>query len=253
MSGGWNPVTGRDSTGARPNFAPSGAPMPSQGQPYIPHLGGPGFNFGTVPSMYANWSHMAYGGLGGGAGAPMYHHQPAYGYPQGQVGGFQTQQTYAYQPNGAGNAIPRQPQPCPNIDTAMPAAQMTNSSGGMGCEPGYNYFFPAEHTKAHIFKSEKAPWQLPANSQIPFIASHIPCSTTLADLLKGFGCYNPDPKKNRCFEIIGVGNGKWYKGFNFCGEDEEHLGKTIKEIGWDQSRNGLPDGKPIVCLWFCKS
>ncbi|POR31958.1 Uncharacterized protein TPAR_07831 [Tolypocladium paradoxum] len=78
----------------------------------------------------------------------------------------QPQPTFSHQPNGIGNILPRQPQPVaftrrrrsptsrtahilprqpqplPVIDPNMPAAQMTNSSGGMGCEPGYNYQSP---------------------------------------------------------------------------------------------------------------
>ncbi|KAM5345872.1 hypothetical protein ACJ41O_011733 [Fusarium nematophilum] len=250
MSGGWNPVSGRDATGARPGFAPAGAPVPSQGQPYIPHIGGPGYNIGLAPQYNG---YMAYG-VGVAPSPYGMQAQAAYGAPfQGQVGGFQTQRTFAYQPNGTGNVLPRQPQPHPNIDSGMPAAQMTNSSGGVGCEPGYNYFFPAEHTKVHVFKSETPPWQLPANAQIPFIASHVPCDTKLADLLKGFGCTNPTSKKNRCFEIISGGNGKWYKGFSYGGDEKDALKMMMKDVGWDSSRTGHPDGKPVVCLWFCKN
>ncbi|KAF7561177.1 hypothetical protein G7046_g2990 [Stylonectria norvegica] len=257
-NGGWNPMTGRDATGARPTYAPAGAPVPTQGQPYIPHLGGPGYYQGAVP-QYGGW---AYGMNPMGVqpapvyGAPAYgqYAVPSYGYaPHGAVGGFHTQQTFSYQPNGTGNVFPRQAQPYPNIDPAMPAAQMANSSGGVGCEPGYNYFFPAEHTKFHVFKSEQPPWQLPANAQIPFIATHVPCQTTIAELLKGFGCTNESAKKNRIFEIVSGGNGKWYKGMCFTGGDKDAVKMTVKDVGWDASRTGLADGKPVVCVWFSKS
>ncbi|KAF7552551.1 hypothetical protein G7Z17_g4246 [Cylindrodendrum hubeiense] len=246
MSGGWNPITGRDSTGTRPAFAPAGAPVPVQGQPYIPHFGGPGYNFGAVPQY-----------IGGYGGMMMPSNQfptHPYSFPvQGGYGGFQTQQVFSQQPNGTGNIYPRQPQPCPNIDSDMPAAQMTNSSGGVGCEPGYNYFFPAEHTKVHVFKTARPPWQLPGNTHIQFNAAHIPSNTTLGDLLKGYGCTNPTPKKNRCFELVNAGNGQWYKGFNFGGDDKDMLKKTLRDVGWDKSRTGLEGEKPIVCLWFCKN
>lgn len=255
-------MTGRDThAGGRPSFAPQGAPMPGQGQAYIPHAGGPGYSFGMIP-QYAGYPAMsAYGGylpmsVGGGGGGF---------YPQGMAmptpmlmqqqqpsTGFYTAQTFSYQPNGAGNMLPRQPQPYPSIDPTMPAAQMTNSSGGVGCEPGYNYFFPAEHTKAHIFKTNTPPWQLPPTAQIPFKAAHIPCTTTMAELLKGFGCTNPVAKKNKCFEVIGGGSGKWYKGLAISGDDKDMLKKTIKDVGWDMTRTGNPNEKPIVCLWFCK-
>lgn len=257
MASGWNPVTGRDPSGGRPNLAPAGAPVPTQGQAYIPHVGGPGYNITRGFQSYAQYPVAYQAGT-----VPVQGYQvPAYSpyvasaplsvNPQG--GSFHTQQTYSVQPNGTGNVFSRQPQPYPAVDPAMPAAQMTNSSGGVGCEPGYNYFFAAEHTKIHVFKSDTPPWQLPANAQIPFIASHVPCQTTLGELLKGFGCYNAVPKKNRCFEIISGGNGKWYKGYNFNGEQVDVLKKTLKDVGWDTTRTGQLNDKPVVCLWFAKN
>lgn len=151
MSGGWNPVTGRDPMASRPPLAPYGAPVPSQGQPYVYHSGGPGYSFGSS------------GALAGGAYAA-----------QGPVGGLYPTQAFSYQPNGAGNLVARQPQSYPYIDPTMPAAQMTNSSGGVGCESGYNYFFPAKHTKAHVLRSNIPPWQLLSTTQMPFKAAHIP-------------------------------------------------------------------------------
>ncbi|EQL03643.1 hypothetical protein OCS_00647 [Ophiocordyceps sinensis CO18] len=248
MSGGWNPMTGRDSVGSRPPFAPYGAPMPSQGQPYMYHSGGPGYNLGAVPG-YSSWANMAYGAYPTVTPAPP---NPAMCPPQGPVGGFYAQHTFSHQPNGNANMFPRQPQVWPYIDPSMPAAQMSNSTGGVGCEPGYNYFFAPEHTKAHIFKSNTAPWQLPAATQIPFTASHIPCNTTLAELLKGFGCTNPNPKKNKVFEITSGGGGKWYRGLEINGGDKDSMKKTIGEIGWDATRTGNNGQKPVVCLWFCK-
>ncbi|KHO00590.1 uncharacterized protein MAM_01368 [Metarhizium album ARSEF 1941] len=248
MSGGWNPVTGRDPSGTRPNFAPYGAPAPSQGQPYIFHTGGPGQNFGTVPH-YNTWAGFSY----------TMHPLASPGvYPAGYVphggpaGGYYTQQTFSYQPNGTGNILPRQPQPWPAIDPTMPAAQMTNSTGGVGCEPGYNLFFAAEHTKAHVFRSNIPPWQLPATAQLPFKAVHIPCNTTVEELLKGFGCTNPVPKKNKVFEMQSAGGGKWYKGLEVNGANKDLIKKTIKELGWDATRTGNPREKPVVRLWFCK-
>lgn len=259
MTSGWNPVIGRDPTGARPAFAPAGAPVPVQGQAYIPHVGGPGYNMAGGFQTYAQYPSVAYPMQNVGVqGYQMPTYTP-YVAPapysinaQGAIGGFHTQQTFAVQPNGTGNILSRQPQPYPQVDPAMPAAQMTNSSGGVGCEPGYNYFFAAEHTKIHVFKSDTPPWQLPANAQIPFIASHVPCQTTLGELLKGFGCYNAVPKKNKCFEIISGGNGKWYKGFNFNGEHENVLKKSVSDVGWDTTRTGQLNEKPVVCLWFAR-
>ncbi|CAG9941152.1 unnamed protein product, partial [Clonostachys rosea f. rosea IK726] len=218
MSGGWNPVTGRDAMGSgqRPPLAPFGAPVAVNGEAYIPHMGaGPG------QAVFSNvWT---YGGVGSLTPAVQY----------------------------AG--VWRPPHAYPNIDPRMPAAQMTNSTGGVGCEPGYNFFFPAETTKCHIFYSETPPWQLPANASVSFKAAHIPCNTLLSELLKGFGCTNEVPKKNRCVEVVAGGNGKWYKGISFSGADKDMLKKTIKDVGWDKTRSGRDGEKPVVCLWFCKN
>jgi hypothetical protein len=164
----------------------------------------------------------------------------------------QQQQLGGFQPNGAGNMYPRQNGPWPYIDTTMPASQMTNTSGGLGCEPGYNYFFPPEHTKVHVYRSEVPPWQLPAGAQLEFTAAHLPCNITCAELLKGYGCTNENKKKNNCFEILPAGGGKWYKGLKINGADKGIMGKTVKELGWDQTRSGLGGEKPVVCLWFSK-
>jgi hypothetical protein len=175
-------------------------------------------------------------------------------YGSAGVGSYQccSQATYPYQPNGAGNTIPRQAQLWPRIETQMPASHMTNSTGGVGCEPGYNYFFPPEHTKVHVYRSEIPPWQLPAGANIEFTAAHIPCNVTLADVLKGYGCTNENKKKNNCFEILPAGGGKWYKGLKINGADKSMMGMTVKEIGWDATRSGHPNEKPVVCLWFSK-
>lgn len=249
MSGGWNPLTGRDALGAghRPPFSPAGASAPGPGQAYIPHIGGPGYTFGTTtvaPELYPGYSYYA------SYSSPWLN--MAYTYPvttSAAPAGY----AYVLQPNGAGVPLARAPQPYPSVDPQMPAAQMTNSSGGVGCEPGYNFFFPSETTKAHVFYSETPPWQLPANAVVSFKATHIPCNTLCSELLAGFGCDNPAPKKNKCVEIVPGGNGKWYKGIQFCGGDKDMMKKTIRELGWDKSRTGNADEKPVVCLWFCKN
>ncbi|ROW02446.1 hypothetical protein VMCG_06105 [Cytospora schulzeri] len=141
----------------------------------------------------------------------------------------------------------------PVIDSSMPAANLTNSTGGVGCEPGYNYFFPSEHTKIHVLQTGgTAPWSLPPHFTAPFKAVHAPVNMTIGDLLKGFGAVNPDAKKNRVFELHQGGNGVWYKGLAFKGDDDKDMAKEIKSVGWDKSRNGLPGGKPVVYLYVTK-
>lgn len=240
---GWNPVTGHDAAPSQPPGAPPpyGGPNPGRGQAYIPHYGGPAAHFYGVPygQPYVGMPQVAYG----------WGPQAAYGYEQYNP----NQQYYSYpQPNGAGNIYARHPNAWPHIDTNMPASQMTNTTGGMGCEPGYNYFFPAEHTKVHVYRSETPPWQLPAGARMEFMAAHIPCNTTCAELLKGYGCTNEVKKKNNCFEIFPSGGGKWYKGLKINGANKDMMKTSIKDIGWDASRSGAPGEKPVVCLWFSK-
>lgn len=141
----------------------------------------------------------------------------------------------------------------PVLNPALPAANMTNSTGGVGCEPGYNYFFPAEHTKILVFRTGATPpWQLPPNFSAPFHAVHVPVNTTIGDLLLGFGATNPNPAKNKVVELHQGGSGRWYKGMSFRGDKEKDMGKTLKSVGWDASRTGLPGGRPVVYLYVTK-
>jgi hypothetical protein len=150
---------------------------------------------------------------------------------------------------GGGN---RFPQPYPVINPDIPAANLTNSTGGVGCEPGYNYFFAAEHTKVHVLKTKTPPWELPRHHAVSFHACHIPVSTTLGDLLRGMGATNPVAKRNKVFEVTPGGNGTWYKGLSFNGEDGDAMKMTLKDVGWDGSRSGLPAAKPVVYLYITK-
>lgn len=141
----------------------------------------------------------------------------------------------------------------PVIQGNIPAVNMTNSTGGVGCEPGYNYFFAPAHTKIHVLLTgEDAPWNLEPNWAIDFYAVHVPTNTTIGELLKGFGATNPEPEMNKVFEVHQGGNGRWYKGMSFRGDDKDAMAKTIKDVGWDSSRNGQPGGKPVVWLYVVK-
>ncbi|KAL7619371.1 hypothetical protein AAE478_009908 [Parahypoxylon ruwenzoriense] len=146
----------------------------------------------------------------------------------------------------------RLPNPHPVVNSDAPALNLANSTGGVGCEPGYNYFFASEHTKLHVIKSSTAPWRLPDGMSMHFGAYHVPVNTTLAELMEGFGATNPFPRKNRVTEIIQGGNGKWYKGVTFSGESVDKVGKTLKDLGWDRSRTGRPGEKPVTWLWITK-
>lgn len=221
--GGNNPRFGRD----------TGPPPPN-------HQARGGFSF-AFPQQYS-----PPGGFYGQT-------QPVYNMPMAGMGSFLP----GYPPGAAqpivwpsGGTAPANP---PVLNSSLPAANMSNSTGGVGCESGYNYFFPSEHTKIHVFRTgDTPPWLLPPNFVFPFHAVHVPVITTLGDLLKGFGACNADASKNRVFEVHQGGGGKWYKGMCFKGDDGDAMDKTIKSIGWDATRTGLPGGKPVVYLYITK-
>ncbi|KAH9992565.1 hypothetical protein F4779DRAFT_631948 [Xylariaceae sp. FL0662B] len=166
---------------------------------------------------------------------------------------------YVQPQNGYSHPVPvfpsqpgRLPNPHPVVTPDAPAMNMTNSTGGVGCEPGYNYFFAPEHTKLHVIKSTTPPWRLPAGMSMNFGAYHVPTNTTLAELMKGFGAVNPSKKKNRITEVIQGGNGRWYRGVTFGGDESDAMKMSLSSLGWDRSRTGRPGEKPVVWLWITK-
>ncbi|OLN87669.1 hypothetical protein CCHL11_05633 [Colletotrichum chlorophyti] len=246
-----NPLTGPDADPRRPGWShPNGMQLPRYGEAYMPH---PGWAQPGIYGGYGNYYYPSYPYVSYPAAAPTpYPGSTAYTWPNMHApppGGYNT---YPLQPGGQSQYAARTAQGFPALDPRNPAAQLSNSTGGTGCEPGYNYFFPAAHTKIHVFRTSTPPWQLPANARIQFSAFHVPVNTTLAEVLKGFGATNPTPKKNRCFEIVQAGNGKWYKGLCFSGDDKDMMKKAIAEVGWDATRTGQAGGKPVVCVWLVK-
>lgn len=208
--------------GSNPRWGPDGrilVPVPGGGY-YVPFMP-QGQPFVVMPAPVY------------GPPAPVYGHAPVYGPPP------------AYGP-----APPNEPV----TDDEFPAANLTNSTGGVGSEPGYNVFHPKEYTKVHVFRTgETPPWMMPEGFSFPLMAVHVPTNTTIGELLAGFGATNPDPSKNKVWECIpGATNNKWYKGMCFTGNNGDDLGKSIKSVGWDKSRTGLPGGKPVVYLYIVK-
>ncbi|KAJ4422625.1 hypothetical protein N0V82_002744 [Gnomoniopsis sp. IMI 355080] len=225
--GGNNPRFGRDTDGQSPNRQAGG------GFPFFfpQHFSHPVRFFGQHQPVF----NMPFAGMG-----PF-----APGYPPGYPPGAARPITW---PSG-GTA----PANLPIRDPLLPSASLRNSTGGVGCEVGYNYFFPAEHTKIHVLQTgDTPPWLIPSTFAFPFHAVHVPVNTFLGDLLKGFGACNPDASKNRIFEVHQGGGGKWYKGMCLKGDDSDMMDKTIKSIGWDATRTGLAGGKPVVYLYVTK-
>ncbi|SPQ24491.1 2211c03b-9649-4b6e-bda1-68ee055d1c98 [Thermothielavioides terrestris] len=151
--------------------------------------------------------------------------------------------------NGSG----RFPQPPPVIDPDFPAANLINSTGGAGAEPGYNYFFPTEHAKVIVLKCPVAPWTLgpqDPKASIPFHACMVPANVTMAELLAGFGATNPDKEKNQLWEVYPQGGGKWGWKEHCRGDDAVMMARTVRDMGWVEKRDGV---LPTVYLWITKS
>ncbi|TAQ85376.1 hypothetical protein B7494_g6301 [Chlorociboria aeruginascens] len=155
---------------------------------------------------------------------------------------------------GTGYGYPGQyPAPPPITDGTIPGIHLRNDTGGVGLPPGYNYAFPAEHCKIHVFKTPTPPWQAtllltPTNH----VKLFVPVNVTMKELMQGLGCKNEDPAKNKMYEICEAGNGKWLKGMCMSGDDKDRMKMLIKDCGWDKKRTGAPGGWPVVWVWCTK-
>lgn len=227
MSGGWNPRSGWDSGDAGNRGGFGGGSAPNNGFSPLPV----GYNPANTVPLYSYPQPMP--------GQP-YAQGPIYTMPQN---GFQHPVPAFSQQD------PRYLNPHPVMTPESAALNFQNSTGGVGCEPGYNYYFPAQHTKLHVIKSKEPPWRLAAGMSMHFGAYHVPCNTTLGDIMKGFGATNADHKKNRVTEVTPGGNGNWYKGVTFAGDDKDKMKLTLKELGWDHTRSGRTGEKPVVWIW----
>ncbi|CAK7274707.1 hypothetical protein SEPCBS57363_006300 [Sporothrix epigloea] len=218
--GGGNPKYGRDAGGPLPRPWGFTSQRPSAASYYVPAVNG------SWPYAQPQIS-MAV--LGNPCSTAMKSHVPIINNPP---------------------AIPQGQSLHPTVDRHFQSCSMRNTTGGFGCEPGYNYFFPAEHTKIHVLKTGLTPpWQLPLDSTYQFYAAHVPVNTTIAELMKGFGANNPVPGKNVITEIYPAGGGKWYKGIEASGDNADMMRKPIKELGWDATRTGLRGQKKVVYVY----
>ncbi|KAH6615832.1 hypothetical protein B0J18DRAFT_345453, partial [Chaetomium sp. MPI-SDFR-AT-0129] len=134
----------------------------------------------------------------------------------------------------------------------FPAANHINSTGGSGAEPGFNYFFPAEHAKIIVLKCSAQPWTLTPGSytDIPFHAAKVPSSVTMAELLAGFGADNPEAGMNQMWEVYPQGGGVWGWKEHVKGDDGVMMGRTVKDMGWVERVEGE---LKTVYLWISKA
>ncbi|KAI0869108.1 hypothetical protein GGS24DRAFT_175534 [Hypoxylon argillaceum] len=245
--GGWNTNFGWDVDGGPP---PIGQSYMAAGVPTMPYGGGVAAA-ATMGAQAMAPQMMAPQAMGG----PIVN-TPNYMYPQ------QQQAQYGYMGQGytgggaalavggsSGDPSLRLPQPHPYVTPDAPGINMVNSTGGAGCEPGYNYIFHHEHTKVHVFRATEPPWRAPG-MHYTFAKFQVPTNTTIAELMVRFGAINPEPTLNRITEVVEGGNGTWYRGMIFQADEEISCSQTLKDCGWDGSRSGR--GKAVVWLWVTK-
>ncbi|KAI0418800.1 hypothetical protein F5X98DRAFT_93548 [Xylaria grammica] len=230
---GWNPYYGWDGEGAGP--AATTVHNYANGIPNMPYGGGLGMNSMMNTGAYGLQAAYQAAGL---PQAQLPAQTPGYMWPQ-----------YGYQGGNAYDPYQRLPQPHPRVSLDVPGMNMVNSTGGAGCEPGYNYIFHDEHTKIHVFKTTEPPWRAPLMNY-SFSKFQVPTNTKISELMLRFGACNPVPQLNRITEVIEGGNGLWYRGMIFQGDQEFDCQKTLKECGWDSTRSGRE--KAVVWLWITK-
>ncbi|KAK3348682.1 hypothetical protein B0T25DRAFT_608862 [Lasiosphaeria hispida] len=132
--------------------------------------------------------------------------------------------------------------------SSLPGINFINSTGGIGCEQGYNYLFPREHTKIHVLNTVVAPWLLDPAAPIEVAACHVPASMTMLDLVFALGATVPE--KARICEVVKGGEGKWYPGLKVFGDRPAEMRKTCKEMGWDSGRTGEWGQRDVVYVYL---
>ena len=116
----------------------------------------------------------------------------------------------------------------------------------------YPYLETTDTVRMHIITNSTPPWLLDGSEPLKFKARRVPTCLTIGELLHDLGATNPDPSMNKCCEVFQGSGGKWQRGIHFDGSDHELMKKKLRDIGWDSSRNGEPNGKPLVCLYLTK-
>lgn len=249
---GFNPVFGRDAGPPPPLVPPSGPPTsPDYGAP-PPGTSNAGQAYYPIP----------------GQQPPMYYYYPGYYTPPPPYGAVVPPPPALPQPIGTTIAVDergqiyqyisglngsgRVPQPPPAVDPDFPAANLINSTGGVGAEPGFNYFFPTQHAKVVVLKCEVPPWKLVpgTHADLPFHACKVPANVTMAELLVGFGAQNPDKGKNQLWEVYPQGAGLWGWKEHVRGDDEVMAIRTVREMGWVEKPDGV---LPTIYLWISKA
>ncbi|KAK0724545.1 hypothetical protein B0H67DRAFT_482129 [Lasiosphaeris hirsuta] len=155
---------------------------------------------------------------------------------------------FYYMPNSTPITAPQIPVARAQGRSSLPGINFVNSTGGIGCEPGYNYLFPREHTKIHVLNTVVAPWRLDPTAAIEIAACHVPASMTMLDLAFALGATIPE--KTKICEVVKGGEGKWYPGLQVFGDRPAEMRKTCKEMGWNAGRTGEWGQRDVVYIYL---
>jgi hypothetical protein len=153
---------------------------------------------------------------------------------------------------GMGMGGTTHPTIAPFTNHGFPGIHLRNQTGGVGLEPGYDYYFPKEHCKIHVFKTVEKPWHCTVNGHdnSTHVKLYVPVNTNIKEMMQNLGCTNDDPKKNILYELTEKGNGQWSTGLRITGDNKDMTKKTIGDMGWNSKRTGLPGEQPVVWLWL---
>ena len=74
-------------------------------------------------------------------------------------------------------------------DNGIPGCHLRNHTGGVGLPTGYDYLYPREHVKIHVFKTKDKPWQInpPSADLTTHVKLFVPCTVTTMELMKQLG------------------------------------------------------------------
>ncbi|CAP64791.1 uncharacterized protein PODANS_5_3450, partial [Podospora anserina S mat+] len=124
----------------------------------------------------------------------------------------------------------RLPQPPPLTHPGFPAANLINSTGGAGAEPGFNYFFPTEHADVIVLQSAVAPWKLTEGyTRLDYWTVKVPGNITMGELLAGLGVSSGN---GGLYVVYQQGNGKWEHQESMTGVDGRLMRRSVREMGW---------------------
>ena len=115
---------------------------------------------------------------------------------------------------------------------------------------GVAYLFPDSHTIIHFLFDGTRPFDGHPGCTPEFTALKIPTTMTVADLMRRLGVPDYDNDRFGVTECVEVGDGSWTKGSTYI-LSEEKTKKTLKAIGWDDSR-GVAN-KPVWIAIYDKT